>query len=265
MTLTGLTKPILFFDLETTGLLVELDRIIEIALVKIFPDGKIIRRAQRFDPGIKIPMESIVIHGLTNEILAGQPRFVEKAAEFFEIFSDCDLGGFAVHRLDIPMLTKEFEKAGYTFSVEGRRIVDASVIFRERERRDLKSAYRFYCGKELVGAHGAQADADATYEVFLAQLERYPDLPRDMDGLHAVCHTIEPANVDPDGRFVWRDGEAFFNFGKHKYKSLAEVVRSDGDYLEWIINKGEFSKEVLNICSRAKNGVFPRKKVPVHP
>jgi DNA polymerase-3 subunit epsilon len=262
MPLTGLTRPIVFFDLETTGLLPELDRVIEISLMKIFPDGKTFKLTQRFDPEMKIPAESSAIHGILNEHLAGQPRFADKASELYDIYDGADLGGYAMHRLDIPLLTKEFERAGLRFSAEGRRMVDVSVIFREKERRDLKSAYKFYCGKELIGAHGAEADNDATYEVFLAQLQRYPDLPKDVAGLHAFCTATDPCNVDREGKLMWRDGEAFFNFGKHRYKSLAEVCKLDSDYLDWIINKGDFAAELVEICRRARKGVFPRKAAP---
>ncbi len=259
-------RPMVVFDLETTGLLIDLDRIIEIALIKIFPDGREpFRYQQRFDPGIKIPVESIAIHHITNAELVGQPRFHDKAGEIYDIFNDADIGGFALRRLDIPMLTKELERSGYHYSMDGRRVVDASTIFREKERRNLVSAYKFYCGKELVGAHGALADAEATYEVLLAQLDRYPDIPRDVVGLNAFCRGTDASNVDPEGRLVWRDGEAFFNFGKYRFRSLADVARSESDYLDWIINKGEFSKELVEICQRARQGQFPRKPAPPAP
>ncbi len=259
MSLEKLKRPVVFFDLETTGLSVELDRIIEIALLKIFPDEKTVRLTQRFDPGIKIPVESVEIHGIRNSDLIGQPHFYDKAGELFELFADCDLGGYAIRRMDIPMLAKEFDRAGYHFTIEGRRIVDPGNIFRQKEKRDLSAAYRFYCQKELVGAHSAQADIEATYEVFLAQLKHYEDLPKNMEGLHKFCYSPDPGQVDPEGRFIWRDAQAFFNFGKHRYKSLAEVIRKDTDYLDWIINKGGFSAEVVEICQQAKRGILPKK------
>ncbi len=249
----------MFFDLETTGLIPELDRIIEVSLMKFHPDGRVEEVTQRFDPGIKIPAESIAIHHITNADLAGQPGFKDWASKLFDLFDDADLGGYAMGRLDIPILTKEFARAGFTFSMVGRRIVDASVIFREKERRNLVTAYRFYCGKELVGAHGAQADNKAAWEVLLAQLEKYPDLPKDMDGLNAFCTTVEPCYVDRDGRLLWRDGEAFFNFGKHRYRSLAQVVTEDPEYVEWLISKTDFPDEFVDICRNARRGIFPRK------
>jgi DNA polymerase-3 subunit epsilon len=262
MPLAPLTKPLVFFDLETTGLLMELDRIIEIGLVKFNPDGTTFRLTQRFNPGIRIPVESSAIHGLVNEDLDQEPRFVDLAPRLFEIFTDADLGGFALHRLDIPLLTKEFERAGFAFSMEGRRIVDVSIIFREKERRDLRTAYHFYCGKDLVGAHGAQADNDATYDVLLAQLERYPDLPRDVAGLHAFCRVVEKSHVDPDGKLVWRDGRAFFNFGKHRFQALEEVAKEDRDYLEWVVQKANFPLEFTHICRAALQGIFPHRVAP---
>jgi DNA polymerase-3 subunit epsilon len=256
-------RPLVVFDLETTGLLIDLDRIIEIALVKLFPDGRPpLRYQQRFEPGIKIPVESTAIHGIVNADLVGQPRFHEKAAEIYDIFNDADLGGFALKRLDIPMMIKEFERSGFHFSADGRRIVDASVIFREKERRNLTAAYKFYCGKDLVDAHSALADAEATYDVLLAQLDRYPDLPHDTAGLSEFCRGTDASNVDPEGRLVWRDGEAFFNFGKYRYRSLVDVAKSEPDYLDWIIHKADFSKELVDICQRARLGQFPRRAAP---
>ncbi|MBL0350959.1 MAG: 3'-5' exonuclease [Elusimicrobia bacterium] len=259
MPLAPLTRPIVFFDLETTGLWPDVDRIIEIALLKRYPDDRVERLSQRFDPGIKIPAESSAIHGMSNADLAGQPAFKEWAPKLFDIFRDTDLGGYALMRLDVPILTKEFDRAGFHFSMEGRRIVDASVIFRERERRDLTSAYRFYCGKTLVGAHGAEADNDAAYEVFLAQLERYPNLPRDVEGINAFCTSSEPSQVDKEGKLVWRDAEAYFNFGKHRYRSLEQVTREDPDYIDWIVAKGDFPMDFIDICRNARRGNFPRK------
>jgi DNA polymerase-3 subunit epsilon len=263
--LAPLTRPIVFFDLETTGLLVELDRIIEIALIKIHPDGREERLCQRFNPGIKIPMESVAVHGITDDMLRGQPVFKEWASRLHALFEGADLGGFALQRLDIPLLTREFGRVGLPFPMEGRRIVDASLIFRQKERRDLKSAYRFYCGKDLVDAHSAAADTQATYEVFLAQLDRYADLPRDLDGLHDFCAAPEPGHVDREGRFSWRDGEAFFNFGKHRYHSLEQVSQEDPDYINWIIDKADFSPEVKEICRQARRGFFPRREAPPPP
>ncbi len=252
-----LSRPIVFFDLETTGLVIDLDKIIEIGLLKIFPDGKRFGLTQRFDPGIKIPVESFAIHGISNMDLFGQPRFKDKAAELFEIFKDSDLGGFAMRRLDIPMLTKEFKEAGFDFSMEGRRMVDVSIIFREMERRNLSAAYRFYLNKELVGAHGAEADNLATLEVFQAQLDHYPDLPRDIQGLHDFCNRPDPSAVDQEGKLVWRDAEAFFNFGKYKGKSLASVVKNDPGYLDWV-RQQDFPKDFVEMCIKAKQGIFPK-------
>ncbi len=263
MPLAPLKRPIVFFDLETTGLWADVDRIIEIALLKLYPDGRTERLTQRFDPGMKIPAESSAIHGMLNADLAGEPTFRDWAPKLFEIYKDADLGGYAMMRLDVPILTKEFERAGFAFSMAGRRIVDASVIFREKERRDLTTAYRFYCGKTLVGAHGAEADNDAAYEVFLAQLERYPDLPRDVEGVNAFCAAPEPAQVDRDGKLVWRDGEAYFGFGKHRYHALEQVTREDPDYIDWIISKADFPTEFVEICRQARRGAFPKKSPPI--
>lgn len=257
MAFPRLTRPIVFFDLETTGLMVEIDRIIEIGLLKIFPNGERVRLTQRFDPGMKIPAESSAVHGIYNKDLVGQPTFVASAQKLWDIFDGSDLGGFALKRLDIPMLTKEFERAALKFSMENRRVVDASIIFRGMERRTLSAAYKFYLGKELVGAHGAEADNNAALEVFEMQLARYPDLPRDIQGLHEFCNAAEPSWVDAEGKLIWRDGEAFFNFGKYKCKALTEICRNDPGYIDWIVQKGDFPKNLVEICAKARRGVFP--------
>lgn len=264
MPLAPLTRPLVVFDLETTGLLVELDRIIEIGLVKLFPDGHREALVQRFNPFMKIPVESIAVHGMTNEMLKDKPAFREWAPRLFEIFEGSDIGGFALNRLDIPMLTKEFNRAGFVFTMDGRKIADAATIFREKERRDLSAAYRFYCGKELVDAHSAEADANASLEVLLAQLDRYEDLPKDMAGLHTFCTKPGPSQVDVDGRLLWRDGEAYFNFGKHRYHKLADVVKEDPDYIRWVVEKADFSPDFVEICRQARQGIYPRREtVPV--
>ncbi|MGQ0645303.1 MAG: exodeoxyribonuclease X C-terminal domain-containing protein, partial [Elusimicrobiota bacterium] len=225
--------------------------------LKVSPDGSAFKLTQRFNPGIKIPCESSAIHGILNKDLEGEPKFADFAPKLYSIFENADLGGFALRRLDIPILTKEFESAGLKFSMDGRRVVDASVIFREMERRNLSAAYKFYLGKELVGAHGAEADNDAAYAVFLAQLERYPQLPKDIQGLHDFCNAADPSCVDIEGKLVWRDGEAFFNFGKYRCKSLAEVCRTDPGYIDWIVQQGDFPKDFADICAKARRGVFP--------
>jgi DNA polymerase-3 subunit epsilon len=262
MALPKLDRPLVFFDLESTGLMIDIDRIIEVAALKIHPDGRRERYTQRFNPGIRVPVESVAIHGLTNEMLDGEPRFAEKAAELFEFYRDADLGGYNIMRFDVPMLTKEFDRAGYPFSAEGCRILDASVIFRDKERRNLTAAVKFYLGEELVGAHGAEADNEAAFRVFLAQLERYPDLPKDVEGLHRCCTAADPNWVDSDGKLVWRDGEAFFNFGKYRFHALAEVIRTDPGYLDWIVNKADFRPDLIQICLDAKRGVMPRRPEP---
>jgi len=259
MPLASLSRPIVFFDLETTGLLVELDRIIEIALIKLHPDGRTERLCQRFNPGIKVPAESVAIHGITDEMLRDQPLFKDWATRLYAFFENSDIGGYAMKRLDIPMLSKEFGRVGLSFTMDDRRMVDASVIYRKKEKRDLSAAYKFYCGKDLVDAHSADADTQATYEVLLAQLDRYADLPKDVDSLHAFCTAPEPSQVDQEGRLVWRDGEAFFNFGKHRYHSLEQVAQEDPNYLEWVVEKASFSADFVEVCRQARRGLFPHR------
>jgi len=160
---------------------------------------------------------------------------------------------------DIHLLSQEFKRCGLDFTDAGRRVIDAQTIFHRREPRDLSAALRFYCSKELLGAHGALADCEAALEVLLAQLERYPDLPREVGGLHAFCNQSDQRFVDAQGRLFWRHGQACFNFGKYRSKTLEEVARMDSSYLEWLISEGKSSPELTEIYRRALRGHFPRK------
>ena len=171
------------------------------------------------------------------------------------------MSGFNAARYDIPLLTAELKRVGVDWPGTGRRVVDSFVIFSRKERRDLTAAYKFYCGKDLTGAHRAEADVRATAEILWAQAERYPDIPQDVAGLEAWCNQVDPSRVDADGKFVWKSGEAAFGFGnKHKSKTLREVVRSDRGYISWMIEKGNFSADVVRICREALDGKFPEKK-----
>jgi len=255
--LLPLTKPVAFFDIEATGTDPMFDRIIEICVLKIGTDGSQTTYTQRINPAIRIPIETTAIHGMTNEDLKGCPFFKEVAPKILEVLGDSDFGGYNLVEYDVKILTKEFERAGFEFTTAGRRIVDAFKIFQKNERRDLSSAYRFYCDRELKGAHGAQADVLATYEVFMAQLKRYPQLPREIAALHDYCNAPDERYVDSDRKFYWRDGRAYFSFGKYKSRALEQVARDDPDYIDWIVRKGEFPQEVIDICWKALRGTFP--------
>lgn len=255
-----LDKALVFFDLETTGVALTEDRIIDIALLRRDPAGAQEVFASLIDPGMPIPPESTAVHHITDAMVQGQPSFKDLAPKILEFLGDADLGGFGISRFDIPMLANEFKRAGYVFPMEGRRIVDALHIYHKMEPRNLSAAYQLYCGKSLEGAHRAEADTRASSEVFFAQLERYPGLPKDVAGLAAFCNSRDPRSVDSEGKFVWRNGQASFNFGKHRTLTLQEVAQRDPSYLRWLMGTDKTTPEMIRICKDALQGKFPVKQ-----
>jgi DNA polymerase-3 subunit epsilon len=255
----NLSRPIIFLDIEATGTDTTRDRIVELALIKVHPDGRREEKTVRVNPGIKISAEVIAIHGITNEDIANAPTFKEVAMSLLEFMDRSDFGGFGITRFDIPMLTEEFKRSGLTFPQGEVSILDGLTIFHRKEPRDLTAAYQFYCQKNLVGAHGARADALASLEVLYAQIDRYPDLPKDTQGLHEFCNKQDRRFVDSRGKFLWKDGEAAFNFGKYKGELLRKLAKDNRDYLEWIVNEGKFSQDVVDLCWKALRGEFPKK------
>jgi len=256
-----LDKPLCVFDLEATGTDVALDRVVDVCILRLETDGREGIFSSLVDPGRPIPPEATAVHKITDEMVRGQPTMKDLAPRLLELFDGADLSGFNAAKFDIPMLANELKRAGFDWPLAGKRIADSYTIFARKERRDLAAAYRFYCGKDLSGAHRAEADARAAAEVLFAQVERYADLPRDIAGLDAFCAQVDPGRVDAEGKFVWRNGEAAFGFGgKHKGKLLRDVARDDRGYLEWMINKGNFSPDAVRICREALAGVFPVKK-----
>lgn len=253
----NLEKPLVVFDLETTGVIVNLDKIIEISYLKIFTDGTEKKKTYRVNPGIKIPREASAIHGITNEAVEKCPYFKDCAREIFDDFSECYFSGFNVIGFDLDLLKKELKDAGLTFTYNTNDVIDAKVIFHTMEKRDLSSAYKFYCGKEHKGAHGAEADVEATLEVLSAQLEKYPEA-LDREFLRSIHSPKDERYVDADKRFYWRDGEAYFNFGKHKGESLKDVSGYDQGFLGWIL-QADFSPEIKEIVYNAQNGIYPQK------
>jgi len=252
-----LEKPLVVFDLETTGVMVNLDKVIELSYMKITPDGEKEIKTYKINPGIKIPRESIEVHGITDEEAQKHPYFKEYAQEFFEVFSNCYYGGFNVIGFDLPMLQKEFKDVGMDFKYNIDDIVDSKVIFHTMEKRDLTSAYKFYCQKDHIDAHSAEGDVLASYEILEAQIERYPEI-KEKEFLGALHSLKDDRHVDSDRRFYWRDGEAHFNFGKHRGESLKGVSSSDPGFLSWIL-QADFGPEVKEIAHNALNKVFPTK------
>jgi DNA polymerase-3 subunit epsilon len=232
-----LKKPLAFIDLETTGTNLGTDRIIEIAIVKILPDGTKSIKRKVINPEIPIPQSSTDVHGFTDGIVKDAPVFKQVAQELKQMLDGCDIAGYNSNRFDIPMLMEEFLRAGVEFDMKGRRLVDVQKVFHQMEQRTLSAAYKFYCNKTLESAHSAEADAAATHEILLSQLERYPALGNTVD---TILKTIgEEIIVDLARRFVVENGVEVFNFGKFKGKPIAEVLRLEPQYYDWMM-KGDF-------------------------
>lgn len=251
-----LDYPIVFFDLETTGVDVTKDRIVEICLLKVFPNGNEESKVMRINPTVRIPAEATAVHGITNEDVADCPTFKDVATDIWAFMKDCDLGGFNSNRFDIPLLVEEFLRAGVNVNLRHIRCVDVQNIYHKLERRTLVAAYKFYCHKDLEAAHSAMADTHATYEVLCAQLDHYPEeLKNDLDFL--ADYSCMNRNVDYAGRIVYNDNKVeIFNFGKYKGQRVADVLRTDPGYYSWM-QQGDFSldtKQVLTeIALRSKS------------
>ena len=251
-----LDRPLIVFDIESTGINARTDRIIELAAIRVEPNGTETPGYWLLNPGVPIPEETTAIHGITNEAVRNCPRFSDKALEILVFFGESDLAGFNAGRFDIPMLQEEFARAGITFDPDRRRLLDAQRIYHTKEPRDLTAALKFYCGVEHTDAHGAEADVRATLNVLLGQFERYPDLPRDMDTLDRTFNQLDPFNADRAGRLRWVDGEVTINFGKKKGTKLRDLATQDPGFLRWI-TRNDFPMDTRQICENAINGIFP--------
>ena len=242
----NLTKPICFFDLETTGVNITTDRIVEIAILKVHPNGKEESKTWLINPEMVIPKEVIAIHGITNEDVADKPTFKEVAKDVYNMIKDSDLGGFNSNRFDIPLLAEELLRAEVDFDMKNRVAVDVQTIFHKMEQRTLGAAYKFYCEKELVGAHGAEADTRATFEVLKAQIAKYEEIENDTKFLAEFSSRKQFA--DFAGFIVFnKKGEECFSFGKHKGKLVSDVLESEPGYFGWLLNADFplYTKKVL--------------------
>ena len=265
----NLTKPLVFFDLETTGINITNDRILEISLVKILPgsnDKEII--TERINPGIPIPIESSMIHGIYDKDVADKPLFKERASTYAQFLKGCDLAGFNILKFDVPVLLEEFYRADVDFDLSGRRLVDAQKIFHMMEPRTLSAAYKFYCNQDLNNAHSAEADTLATYEVLKAQVIKYENVEHtDKDGKKTVpikndvqsLHNLSASNlVDLAGRMVYNDkGDVVFNFGKYKGTLVSDVLKRDPSYYDWMM-KGDFSVDTKKRLTQIKLSNFSK-------
>ncbi|MGV6831358.1 MAG: exonuclease domain-containing protein [bacterium] len=241
-----LKRPICFFDLETTGINITNDRIVEISILKVFPNGKEERHTWLVNPTIPIPPEVTAVHGISDADVADKPTFKELAKEVYQLLKDSDLGGFNSNRFDIPLLAEELLRAEVDFDMKNRVSVDVQTIFHKMEKRNLTAAYKFYCGKDLEDAHSAEADTNATYEVLKAQIERYDELENDMDFLADFSSRRKFA--DFAGFITYNaNGEECFSFGKHKSKRVVDVLTNEPGYFGWLLNADFplYTKKVL--------------------
>lgn len=246
----NLKKAIIFFDLETTGVNITHDKIVEISYIKVYPNGDEEERTLRVNPGCHIPEEATAVHHITDDDVKDAPTFKEIAKELSKVFEGCDIAGFNSNRFDIPLLSEEFLNAGVTIDLSKRRFVDVQTIFHKMEQRTLVAAYKFYCNKDLTEAHSASADTRATYEVLKAQLDRYKELKNDVDYLSDF--SSQKKNVDLMGRIVYNDKQQeVFNFGKYKGVPVTEVLIKDPGYYAWVM-QGDFAQDTKRVLTNIK-------------
>lgn len=250
-------RPIAVFDLETTGVNTRADRIVEIAIVKVLPNGQHETLAERINPTVPIPPETTAIHGISDADVANCATFNERAQAIFDFLVGCDLAGYNLARFDIPLLAEEFLRAGMTFDLEGRRVLDAQTVYHKREPRDLSAALRYYCGElEFENAHSAEADVMATIRVLEGQLERYADMPHEVVALDAYCSRTQPGWVDRAGRLKWANNEVVLNFSKKKGTSLKYLIENEPSFIKWML-RSDFPRDVIGIVERALEGEWP--------
>ncbi len=246
----NLKNPIVFFDLETTGVNISADRIVELSYLKVYPNGIEETKTMKINPGIPIPPETTAVHGISDADVANAPYFKDVAKIVARDIEGCDIAGFNSNRFDVPLLVEEMLRAGVDFDISKRKFIDVQVIFHKMEQRTLSAAYKFYCHSDLDNAHSAEADTRATYEVLKGQLDRYPELENDVAYLAAFStHT---RNVDFAGRIVYNDkDEEVFNFGKYRGRPVAEVFRVDLGYYGWMM-QGDFTLNTKNVITAIK-------------
>jgi len=246
----NLKNPLIFFDLETTGINIVSDRIVEISYLKIYPDGKEESKTRKINPEMPIPAEATAIHGITDEDVKDCPTFKSIAKSLASQIEGCDLAGFNSNRFDIPLLAEEFLRAGVDLDLMKRKFIDVQTIYHKKEQRTLSAAYKFYCDMDLDDAHSAEADTKATYEVLKSQLDRYPDLQNDVNFLSE--YSCFGNNVDFAGRVIYNDKkEEVVNFGKYKGRLVTDVFKEDPGYYGWIM-QGDFPLHTKNVFTNIK-------------
>ena len=256
-----LSRPLAVFDIESTGINRKADRIIDLAILVLMPDGSRITYEFRVNPGIPIPADSTAIHGIRDADVKGCKTLKEQLPKIKQALAGCDLAGYNILAFDIPLLEEEFLRANDRFDMTGRRVLDAQKIFHKREPRDLSAALRFYAGGEHETAHSALGDVEATARVLEGQFRKYEDLPRDMDALDAYCNPKDPTWLDREGRLRLRNGEAVIGFGKNQGRTLKELVKNEPRFLEWIL-RSDFPNETQAIVRAALTGETLEKYFP---
>ncbi len=253
-----LERPLAVFDLETTGINQASDRIVEIAIIKLLPTGERKQFYSLVNPEMMIPEHAAAIHGITNEKVATEPTFEHLAPKILEFLENCDLGGFNSNKFDVPILYEEFARVGIEFDLSERNLVDAQVIFHRMEERTLKAAYQFYCDKSLENAHSALADTEATLEVLLAQIEKYPEVPATLPELHEFSRG-KSRKLDMAGRFALNENDVpVFNFGKHRGKAVEIVFQEEPGYYGWMLN-ADFPADTKNVLKKIKADIDKKK------
>ena len=262
-----LKNPLTFFDLETTGTNVVCDRIVELSVVKVMPNGEKIIKTSKVNPTVPIPAETSAIHGIYDEDVKDEPTFKNIAKSLAKFLEGSDLAGFNILKFDVPMLVEEFLRAGVDFDISKRKLVDAQKIFHMMEKRTLSAAYKFYCDKNLEGAHSAEADTLATFEVLMAQVDKYngqevvDNLGKKLGVIEndmQVLHDLTASNmVDLAGRIILKDGIECFNFGKHRFKSVVEVFKAEPSYYEWMM-RGDFPQDTKRRLTEIKLKAFSK-------
>jgi DNA polymerase-3 subunit epsilon len=253
-----LTHPLVFLDLETTGVNLSSDRIVEIAMIRIQPDGTRQVKRKLINPEMPIPKASSDVHGITDEMVKDAPTFKQAGNEIKQFLENCDLGGYNSNRFDIPLLMEEFLRAGLEVNLSERKMVDVQHIFYSMEPRTLSAAYKFYCNQELVNAHSAEADIQATVDVLMAQLERYPKLGNTVESILSVIG--EDRVIDYARRFVYDDkGIEVFNFGKYKGQAICEVLKREPHYYDWMM-RGDFPLHTKQKLTELMNKVYLKNK-----
>jgi DNA polymerase-3 subunit epsilon len=249
-------KPLVVFDLETTGTWVKKDKIVEIGMIKLMPDGTQEKYLKRVNPGIPIPVIVTRIIGITDEDVKDAPSFKDIIEEVLAFIKDTDFGGFNIKRFDLPLLERECYEAGFTFSWKDRQIYDAQTVYHIHEKRDLTAAYKFYCDKPLDNAHSAMGDAEATAEIFKAQIAKYGDVEKGMVSLRDFDYEKNEAFYDKERKFRWWNGELYPSFGKHDNKTVKQILQQDRGYLKWMF-ESDFSNEVKSLIQNLFDGKFP--------